>query len=199
MLSNSLVKVLQSPRLDDLWSLRGDILEAGISLDGELGSVLKAFAGFLDSMATGTSSRDYSEMASLMDISAITGVVAEHLLEPGTSKEMAIRLFSALATEGLMALATRQHVKAWEGELASVCRGVAWNLYEFMWCWALKRRPELGAVERRQLLDQLLDPLLSSETPCKVKAVIIGRLFQVLLLSYLSDAVENSVKANKHA
>ncbi len=83
-------------------------------------------------------------------------------------------------------LATRQHVKAWEGELSAVYRAAAWYLYGELWHWAARLKPDLSPAERRQLLDRLLSPALSGETDGTTKAVLLGLLFQVLVLHHLS-------------
>jgi len=88
-----------------------------------------------------------------------------------------------------MALATRQHVRAWEGELESVYSTAAWYLYGALWHWAAELKPELGSEERRQLLDKLLAPVLEPSTPGAVKAVLLGRLFQAVTLSRSLQAI----------
>ena len=67
-----------------------------------------------------------------------------------------MRLLGALLSEGLMVLATRQHVKAWEGELSAVYRAAAWYLYDELWRWAAGLKPDLSAADRRRLLDRLV-------------------------------------------
>jgi hypothetical protein len=122
----------------------------------------------------------------MLDIGALGGVFLEQVLEQKNPTELSLRLFSGMLSEGLMVLATRQHVKAWEGELDAVYRGAAWFLYQELWRWALELKPELPARERRRLLDQLLEPIHAEATSGLEKAVLLGRLFQILLVSYLS-------------
>ena len=64
---------------------------------------------------------------------------------------MAMGILSGALTEGLMVLATRQHVRAWEGELESVHRKAAWQLYEELWRWSSGRNSDLSPGERRAL------------------------------------------------
>jgi hypothetical protein len=141
-LSANLRHALTSPTAEGLWRLRGDLLETGLTPETRTFRVLGEFASFLDELATSTSSREYSHLASMMDIGALGGVVLEQLLEPTSADQLAQRVLAGALSEGLMVLATRQHVKAWEEELD----------------------------------DQ--------------KAVLIGHLFQVLLLSDLSRELE---------
>ena len=186
---DALAGALRSPSPADLWRLRGELLEAGIRPDTRVWRLLDEFRRYLDQLATGTSSRDYSDLASKLDIGAVGGVVLEHVLESETGGDLALRLFTGLISEGLMVLATRQHVKAWQGELAAVCRNAAWYLYDELWHWAAARKPDLPPAERRRLLDRLIAPLHSSEADCFSKAVLAGLLFQLLLLSHLADEI----------
>ena len=61
-----------------------------------------------------------------MEIGSLSGVVGADLAEAADADEWARRLLSATITEGLAVMATRQHVKAWRGELDSVHREAAW-------------------------------------------------------------------------
>jgi len=189
MLPVSLARVLSSPTPAELWNLRADLLEAGVDEGAEVWAVIGEFHDFLDRLATGTSSRNFSELASRMDVSAVSGVLLEQLLERHDARDLAVRVLSGVLSEGLMVLATRQHVRAWQGELAAVFRGAAWYLYGAMWRWAEGLRPELGAGDRRHLLDRLFAPLLEPGSPEAVQAVLVGRLFQILLVSHLAAAL----------
>jgi hypothetical protein len=189
MLKATLVRVLTAPSAAELWRLRADLLEAGVPPAAEVWEVVGEFGRFLDELATRSSSRNYSELASKMDISAISGFLAEQLLEQHDARELAVRVFSGILSEGLMVLATRQHVKAWAGELAAVYRGAAWFLYPALWRWAERLQPELPAAERRRLLDRVFDPLQAEEVSGEIKAALLGRLFQILLLGHLAAAV----------
>ena len=173
--------VLTAPSAEAVWRLRGDLLASGKPADGQLPALLGAFHDYLDRLATGMSSRDYSQLASKLDISAISGVILERLAEVSDSPKLGLNLVAGAVSEGLMALATRQHVKAWEGELAAVHRGAAWILYDELWRWTGERNPELEAPQRRELLDRLLAPALDATQPGLLRAALICRLFQLLI------------------
>jgi len=185
-LHQALVRALSAPSTSDLWALRAEMLEAGLPEDSRAYRIVDHFRSYLDELATGTSSREYSELASKLDIGAVGGVVLERVLEPGGSEELALGVLSGLLSEGLMILATRQHVHAWEGELGAVHRRAAWYLYEELWRWSEERQPEVEAVERRRLLDQLLAPTHAKEENGYARALLLGLLFQVLLIGELS-------------
>ena len=186
-LPESLTVVLSAPTADALWRLRADLLEVGVAAESEVWSILADFHDYLDGLATTTSSRDFSHLASKLDISAISGVILERVAERGEDADRALRLLSGLLSEGLMALATRQHVKAWSGEVAAVHRTAAWRLYERLWRWTQRITPELPADTRRELIDRLMSPVRSQEAAGLQGAVVIGRLFQILLLWAIAD------------
>lgn len=183
---DALEKALSSPSAGDLWRLRAELLEAGLPPESRVWPVLDEFQRFLDELATSTSSREYSELASRLDVGAVSGVLLDHALSESEAEELALRLVTGLLSEGLMVLATRQHVKAWEGEAAAVHRGAAWYLYGELWRWAERLKPDLPAAERRRLLDSLFAPVRSDEATGFTKAVLLGLMFQILLLSHLS-------------
>ena len=183
----TLGRVLRTPNAADQWRLRAELLVAGLPADARAWAVIEEFRGFLDQLATRTSSREYSHLASKLDISAVGGVVFEQLLEIKDAQELALRLLTGLLSEGLMVLATRQHVKAWEGELDAVNANAAWVLYGELWRWAERSKPDMAPGERRRLLDVLLAPVRTAETPGFQKAVIVGLLFQVLLVSHVTS------------
>ena len=141
-----------------VWELRADLLVRGLESNHAAFRLLAELHRFLDRLETGTASRDHSERASMMDIGSFGGVVASELIEAEDAGELARRLLAGSITEGLAVLATRQHVRAWRGELASVYRETSWFLYDELWSWAARRKPELDAGERRRLIDQLLAP-----------------------------------------
>jgi hypothetical protein len=187
-LEDSLALLLTAPSAKAVWRLRGDLLEAGTPADEHLLGLLGAFHDYLDRLATGMSSRDYSQLASKLDVSAISGVILERLAEAADPSKPGLNLVAGAVSEGLMALATRQHVKAWEGELAAVHRSAAWVLFDELWRWSAERNLEIPALERRELLDQLLAPALDPKQPGLLRAALICRLFQILIAAGVAVA-----------
>jgi hypothetical protein len=161
------------------------LLEDGAPPDSEAIGVIGDFFGFLDRFATSTSSRDLNHLASKLDIAAIGGVVLEQLFEKPESHDLAMRVLTGGISEGLMVLASRQYVRAQEGELASLFRQTAWSLFERLWRWTSVTNPDLEAGQRRQLIDRLIDPLRDADFPAGAKAVLAGRIYQVLLLAHV--------------
>ncbi len=188
-LREGLTGTLTHPTPETLWRLRADLLEAGVQSAEPVWRVLAEYQQFLQHIQTGIASRHYSDLASKLDIGSITGVVVDRLCEPKDGRDLARALLSGFLTEGLMVLATRQHVRAWEESLGAVCTGASWFLYEELWRWAQEKNPELDSQERRRMLDSLFVPLCSKSGDGPSKAILIGSLFQLLLLSRVLDAM----------
>jgi len=186
--SQALVETLTAPTPGALWRLRADLLEQGAPSDARALAVVAEFHSFLDRFATATSSRDLSHLASKLDIAAVGGVVVEQLFEFPDPKDLAMRVLTGGISEGLMVLASRQYVRAQKGELESLLRETAWTLHDRLWSWAASANPDLDRSERRQLIDQLTAPLRNREVAIDARAVLVGRIFQVLLLGHLHDA-----------
>jgi hypothetical protein len=188
-LQTGLADTLTHPTPESLWRLRADLLEAGVLPGRRIWYVIEEYQQFLQHILTGTASRHYSELASKLDIGSITGVVVDRFLELKDARSLARSLLSGFLSEGLMVLATRQHVKAWEESLSAVCTGASWFLYEELWRWAQEKNPDLPAGERRRMLDNLFNPLCDKESAGTSKAILIGSLFQLLVLSYALDEI----------
>jgi hypothetical protein len=186
-LIEALSRTLSYPTTQNLWQLRAELLESGVPPGGRVWAILGEYQRFLEQVRTSTESRQYSELASQLDIASISGIVVERFLEPQGARELALSVISGILSEGLMAIATRQHVKAWKAGLASVCAGSAWFLYEEMWHWARRKKPELNAGERRRLLDLLFAPVCSANPGDVSTFHLIGSLFQLLLISEVAD------------
>jgi hypothetical protein len=188
-LPESLAALLRAPSAAGAWGLRGDLLARGLDPDHTAFRLLAELNRFLDRLETGTASRDHSERASMMDVGSFGGVVASELLEAEDAGELAQRLLAGAITEGLAVLATRQHVKAWRGELASVYREAAWFLFDELWNWAARRRPGLDADERRRLIDLLLAPARDQNSTAddRGRTVLLCSLFLLLLVDALAD------------
>jgi hypothetical protein len=178
----ALTSVLTAPSPRGIWILRSELLETGQEISGELREILDQFYSFLDELSKSSTSREYSHLASKLDIGAVGALVLENILEESDREKLSKKLLGALFSEGLMVLATRQHVKAWEEELGAVYRRASWFLFERIWSFSEEARPDLVNQDRRKLLDQLMAPLLSEETSGEIKAVLCGRLFQILLV-----------------
>ncbi len=187
-IESRLRRLMQAPSAQEVWNLRGDLLESDQPREGVIWTLLEQLHQYLRQLESSTTSREHSHRASLLDIGAVGGVLLDNLLEARSGEEMGRRLLSALLSEGLMVLATRQHVKAWEQELDTVYSQAAWQLYNQLWWWSERLKPELPGLHRRVMIEQLLAPIRSQELGGTVKAVLITRYYQLLIWSCLGQA-----------
>ncbi|MCA9991250.1 MAG: hypothetical protein H6666_08805 [Ardenticatenaceae bacterium] len=182
----TLSQLLSQPAPGTIWQLRSDLLEAGYAPDADLWRVLDQAYHFFTELATKATAREYSHFASLLDIGAIGLVVVENLLDAEQSENFWGKVIGGALSEGLMVMAARQYVKAWEEEMRSVYQSSAWTLYHELWRLSERLQPGLPAGERRQLLEQLLAPLHNPDFSGNAKALIIARLYQLLILTYVT-------------
>jgi hypothetical protein len=181
------MNVLTHPTPASLWRLRGDLLAGGTPADAPTMILLDAFYTFLNELAASATAREYSHYASLLDMGAIAGVALQNLLERSSKDEWWQRLAVGALSESLMILAARQYVKAWENEMTADFNNAAWILYRYYWQLSAEMQPDLPAADRRRLADQLLAPVHDPETKSTVKAVLLGCLFQLLLIASLAS------------
>jgi hypothetical protein len=77
--------------------------------------------------------------------------------------------------------AALRSAEAWEIEAGLIYDEFAWFLYEELWDISLNVRPELTADDRRQRIDQILDPLLDADLPDKDRATLVVDVFRSVL------------------
>lgn len=184
-LSATLTDLMREPTPAGLRLLRGDLYESGVPADAPVRPVLDQAYRFFNQLLTTTSAKEYSQFASLLDIGAMGIVVLQNISDAQETDGFWGKLVSGALSEGLMIMASRQYVKAFEEELRAVYQTASWTLFHEMWQLSTLMQPDLSPGERRLLLDQLLAPLHDQEMPGTAKALLIGRLYQLLLLVHL--------------
>lgn len=184
--SSSLVEkleaLLREPSREAFWELRAELFGLSIGPDSNSIKTLGRFHTYLTDLETRLTSKEYSHFASLLDMSAMGGVLLSHFSSSRDQAESARNLLGSLIGEGLMVAGTRQHVKAWEAELQSVFSTAAWELYEEIWSLSMVAQPEMSAEERKRLLKSLFECLQDPEKSQSVKSMVVGRLFQFVLV-----------------
>ncbi len=153
--------------------------------------VAGAFHTYLSELQSKLTARQYNELASMLDIGAV-GVVALENILVGERANLWKRLMIGAAGEGLMVAASRQYIRAWDTEASLLHAEAAWVLYEELWRASAELQPDLPAMERRQAIEGLLAPARDPETPAAERAALLGRVFQLLLLTHLSALLNRS-------
>jgi hypothetical protein len=190
-----LILLAAIPRPDSLRQLQTGLLAAGVGREDPVWPLLDGYYDFLTTLAVRATSREFSHFASLLDIGAVGGVALQNiLLAPGEGHGWQ-RILAGGLSEGLMVLAARQYVRAWEGEMSAVFAAASWHLYRELWQVSAAFQPEMPAAERKRLLDELLAPLLAEGEGGTQRACWATRLYQLLLLLRLRDTFPQPAEA----
>lgn len=178
-------RLLTEPSPADLLALQTRLLVAEADPEraaaaGRALAVAHEFHAYLSELEAKIGARQYSELASLLDIGAVGAVALENLIEAGETLKQ--RLLLGGLSEALMIAASRQYVRAWGREMKPVHMRAVWFLRAELWRLSIAGRPDMGAEERAALVDGLLAPALDGDAADEVCLALLGRLFQILLI-----------------
>jgi hypothetical protein len=186
-LREAIESILSQPTPDALVLLQGALLAA--EQEGQAAGRALEIAGhfyaYLSELQSKITARNYSELASLLDIGAVGAVALENIIS-AESENFWQRLVLGGIAEALMVGASRQYIKAWEAETGLVHSRAAWYLTEALWRASSEMQPDLDAAHRWQAVQALLVPAHDPEVPAPNKALLLGRVFQMLLITYLA-------------
>ncbi len=174
--------IARQPTTAGLWSLHGTLLACtqdhpDAPLVNELA---REFYLYLSEVQSKLSARQYNELASRLDVGSVGTLALQDVLFE--RQDVWKNLLLGGIGEGLMVLASRQYIKAWEQELESVHRRAAWFLYGVLWQLSLRFQADLSSTERQALIEKTLAPTLEGDTPVESKILLILRLYQTLLI-----------------
>jgi hypothetical protein len=181
----TLNRILAEPDPGDLWQLQKDLL----AVAGEPGvrgraaerarDVARAFHGCLRNLESKTASRSASRWGAALGTAAVSSVGLQEVL---TRQDDSLRHLVASGVAALLETGSAvKTAQAWEVEAGLMYDDMAWYLYGELWEISRASRPRLTPADRRAQIDQLLDPILSRETPDSDKAALVVHLFQAVL------------------
>jgi hypothetical protein len=181
MLAQSLETVLRQPQPAALVALQEALLmEVAPSLERDSAlELVRHFYRYQIDLQTMLTARQYSELASWLDVTAV-GLVAFEELIRGTASNLR-DLLIAVASEGAMVLGSRQYIRAWAVEVGPIHAEATWTLREALWRLSEQTQPDLAPAMRLEAVRRTLPESLS-QAPNSARAVVLGRLFQTLLL-----------------
>jgi hypothetical protein len=186
-LHEAIQPILSLPTPEALVALQGALLAFGEEDEAAKKAleVTGHFHTYLGDLRSKLTSRNYSELASKLDIGAVGAVALEHIVASGPD-EFWKRLVLGGAAEGLMVAASRQYVKGWAIETGLVHTQAAWYLTEALWRASSEMQPDIQPEQRWEAIQTLLAPAYDPKVPASAKAVLLGRIYQILLLTYLA-------------
>ncbi|MCS6844533.1 MAG: hypothetical protein NZ528_09505 [Caldilineales bacterium] len=184
-LQTALEAVLRSPEpqhlvslQEALWLHRAALPPEERSRVDEALAVAGDFYRYLVDLQARLSARQFSELASWLDMAAVGAVALEHVTAGSRAWS---ELATAALSEALMAVGSRQYVKAWSAELQGVDLRAAWSLRDTLWRVSLAWQPNMDPEARLALVQRLTGPLLDGSLSPAGKLVLLARLYQVLL------------------
>jgi len=179
--------ILAKPEPAMLWQLRAGLLEHGLGRGDDILAILDEFYEFLNQLVASSTARQFSHFASILDMAAIGGVAIQNLVDLEDSHDWWKRLVTGALSETMMVLAARQYVKAWEEEMVATYNAAAWFLSGQFWHISVELRPNLPPGDRRQLVQKLTATANNATVDGTLRAGMIIRLFQVLILTQLAQ------------
>ena len=190
ILDRSLSLALTRPAPESLWSLRATLLVladrlplSGRALADRSLAIAGEFHHYLAELQSKMTAHEFSKLASRMDVGSVGLLALQDLV--ADREELFRKVFLGGLSEGLMVLAALQYTKAWRTEISLVNDEALWRLYDGLWQVSRQLRPDLPAETRRDQIEALLAPVRPPEVEPSVKAAVIARLFQVLLIGSL--------------
>lgn len=192
-LEQVIAQVASRPTPDALVDLQGAILASGGTgqvMEQAL-DVAGHFYSYLSELQSKLSARNFSELASRLDIGAVGAVALENVLA-NRGGEMWQGLMLGGLGELLMVAASRQYIKGWQLESELVHREAAWYLTEALWRASGTAEADAPVEARWQVISSLLAPARAADVAQEEKAVLLGRVFQILLLTLVSRLAESS-------
>jgi hypothetical protein len=174
--------IAHQPTTADLWKLRGSLLACakGQPTAALAHDVAREFFLYLSELQSKLTARQYNEVASRLDIGSVGMLALQDILVE--QKDLWKNLLLGGIGEGLMVLASRQYIKAWEKELEAVHRRAAWTLYGVLWDVSCHYQPQMPEDERQAVIEAALEPALDEDTPFEMQMLLLLRFFQSLVL-----------------
>ena len=178
-LRSSLERLLANPTPNDLWQFQKALLAVGRPEAARARGVARAFQACLRTLESKSASRTASRWGAVLGTAAVASV---SLPEMRNRQERGLGELLERALPAVLEIgAAMQSAQAWEIEAGLVYDEFAWFLYEELWDISLSVRPELTPVERRERIDEVLDPLLDADLADKDRATLVVDVFRSVL------------------
>ena len=175
----SFERLLATPTADELWRFQKELLLLGGPDVAPARRVVRAFHSCLRTLESKSASRSASRWGAVLGTAAVASV---SLPEVRDRQERSLAELLERALPAVLEIgAALRSAEAWEIEASLIYDEFAWFLYEELWDISLSVQTELTAVERRQRIDEVLDPLLDSDLPDNDRAWLVVDVFRSVL------------------
>jgi hypothetical protein len=176
-------RALAEPSPAGLWELQKALLATGGEDAGRARVVAREFHACLRTLESKSASRSASRWGAVLGTAAVGSVGLRDLL--GRQDRALERLLESAVPAALEVGSAVQSAQAWEVEARLVYDDYAWFLYGQLWDLSTTERPGLTAPERRERIDELLDPLLDPAVPDGDRAWLVVDVFRAVLAARL--------------
>jgi len=173
----SFERIVASPTPEDLWAFQKILLTIGGADGARARALARAFHSCLRMLASKSASRTASRWSAVLGTAAVGSVNLSELRD-GQERGLQELLERGLLPAALEIGAAVQSAEAWEIEARLIYDEFAWFLYEELWDLSATTRPELAPDERRQRIDELLDPLLDPSVSDVDRAALLVDVFR---------------------
>jgi hypothetical protein len=192
-LNQAIGSILTEPTPEALVALQGALLICGQQEEAASRAleITDQFHAYLGELQSKLAARDYSELASRLDIGAVGAVALENIIAAERDNFWQ-RLVLGGTAEALMVAASRQYIKAWEVETGLAHSRAAWYLAKALWHASCSMQPDLESDQRWRAIQDLLAPAHDPEVPASSKALLLGRVFQILIITTLAPLLSTS-------
>lgn len=197
-LDQAIGSILSQPTPEGLVALQGALLACGEQEEAAARAleIANHFHAYLSELQSKLAARAYSELASRLDIGAVGAVALENIVS-AEKDDFWQRLVLGGAAEALMVAASRQYIKGWEMETGLAHNRAAWYLAEALWHASCTMQPDLDPERRWRSIQDLLAPAYDPEVLAANKAILLGRVFQILIITYLAPLLSRSQKEDE--
>ncbi len=176
-LRTSFERIVAIPTPEDLWALQKTLLTIGGADAARVRVVARAFHACMRMLASKSASRTASRWSAVLGTAAV-GTVSLSKLREDQERSLGGLLELGLLPAALEIGAAVKSAEAWEIEARLIYDEFAWFLYEELWDLSATSRSDLAADERRQRIDELLDPLLDPSVSDADRATLLVDVFR---------------------
>lgn len=176
-------RILVEPTPADLWQLQKALVVVNGEAAARARAVARAFHACLRSLESKSASRRASRWGAVLGTAAVGSISVGEMAD--SQKDALQRLLQTGLPAMLEIGAAVKSAQAWEVEAGLIYDDLAWFLYDELWEVSATARPELSPSERRDQIDQLLDPLLDAVVPDGDRAALVVYVFRAVLAARL--------------
>jgi hypothetical protein len=181
-LRTSFERIAAVPTPEGLWAFQKILLTIGGADAARARTLARAFHSCLRMLASKAASRSAGRWSAVLGTAAVGSVNLSELRD-GQERGLQELLERGLLPAALEIGAAVQAAEAWEIEARLIYDEFAWFLYEELWDLSATARPELTGDDRRQRIDELLDPLLDPAVSDADRATLLVDVFRSVFVA----------------